>query len=131
MTVAKMQINPKPFDMLEALTEDDDAKPVNPSGIMPTEYKVLIAPKITEEKSKGGIILPDTTKERDQHAQMEGVIVAVSPLAFSYDNWKEDSRPPQVGDRVLFAKYAGALVTGRDGVDYRIVNDKDVAAVLV
>ncbi len=130
MTVAK--INPKPFDMLEALDESDygSTKRENPSGIMPTEYKVLIAPKLTEEKTKGGIILPDTTKERDQHAQMEGVIVAVSPLAFSYDNWK-DGLPPKVGDAVLFAKYAGAIVTGRDGIDYRIVNDKDVAAVLV
>ena len=102
----------------------------NLSGIAPTEYKVLISPKMTMEKSKGGIILPDTTKERDQHAQMEGVIVATSPLAFSYDNWKDGS-PPKVGDSVLFAKYSGALVTGKDGKDYRIVNDKDVAAVLV
>lgn len=102
----------------------------NQSGIQPTEYKILIAPKLTQEKSKGGIILPDTTKERDQHAQMEGVIVATSPLAFSYDNWK-DASPPKVGDRVLFAKYAGALVTGADGKDYRLTNDKDVAAVLI
>lgn len=101
----------------------------NPSGICPTEYKVLIAPKLTEEKTKGGIILPDATKERDQYAQMEGVIVAASPLAFSYDNWK-DASPPKVGDSVLFAKYAGAVVTGRDGKEYRITNDKDICAVI-
>lgn len=104
-------------------------KSENPSGICPTEYKILVAPKLTSNKTLGGIILPDETKERDQHAQMEGVIVAVSPLAFSYDNWK-DASPPKVGDRILFAKYSGAVVKGKDGIDYRIINDKDCAAVL-
>jgi len=115
MTVTKLKTPPKEMD--------------NPSGIMPTEYKILVAPKLTADKTAGGIILPDDTKHRDQHAQMEGTIVAVSPLAFSYDNWK-DASPPKVGDRILFAKYSGAVVKGRDGVDYRIINDKDCAAVL-
>jgi len=101
----------------------------NPSGILPTEYKVLIAPKAIDEKTKGGIIIPDQTKERDQFAQMEGELIAVSPLAFTYDDWK-GHLPPKPGDRVLFAKYAGANVKGRDGKDYRLCNDKDVAAVL-
>lgn len=102
----------------------------NESGILPTEYKVLILPKEIEAKSKGGIIIPDQVKERDHFAQMEGTLVAVSPLAFSYDNWNGYD-PPKVGDRVLFAKFAGAVVTShRDGKDYRIVNDKDIAAVL-
>lgn len=102
----------------------------NPSGINPTEYKVLIRPKTIDEKTSGGIIIPDSTKERDQFAQMEGELVAVSPLAFTYDDWK-GAEPPKPGDRVLFAKYAGAVVKGwKDGQDYRLVNDKDVAAVL-
>jgi chaperonin GroES len=104
----------------------------NDSGIYPTEYKVLIAPKEISEKTKGGIIIPDATKERDQYAQMEGQLVAVSPLAFTYANEAEwgAADKPKPGNRVLFAKYAGAVVTGRDGKDYRIVNDKDIAAVL-
>lgn len=101
----------------------------NQSGISPTEFKVLVLPKVVDEKSKGGIILPDEKKDRDQFAQMEGELVAVSPLAFTYSDdqgWDK----PKPGDRVLFAKYAGAVVKGKDGIDYRIVNDKDVAAVL-
>lgn len=101
----------------------------NPSGIYPIEFKALIKPKAVDEKSKGGIILPDETKDRDQFAQMEGTLVAASPLAFTYENainWDK----PKVGDCVLFAKYAGAKVTGKDGVEYRLVNDKDIAAVL-
>lgn len=103
----------------------------NSSGISPIEYKVLILADKVDEKSKGGIIIPDESKDRKQFAQMEGVLVAVSPFAFTYENWSDrEATQPKPGDRVLFAKYAGANVTGRDGVEYRMVNDKDVAAVL-
>jgi chaperonin GroES len=100
------------------------------SGIRPSEFKVLIKPKTVEEKTKGGIILPDEHKDREQFAQMEGELIAVSPLAFSYADWPEGADKPKPGDRVLFAKFSGAKVTGMDGVEYRLTNDKDVAAVL-
>lgn len=102
----------------------------NESGILPTEFKVLVRAKAVDEKTAGGIIIPDQTKERDQHAQVEGVLVAVSPLAFTYADWPEGADRPKPGDRVLFAKYAGTNVRGKDGVDYRIVNDKDLSALL-
>lgn len=101
----------------------------NSSGILPIEYKVLVQPIKVDEKTKGGIILPDEHKDREQFAQMQGVLVAASPLAFSYENetvWDK----PKPGDRVMFAKFAGAAVKGKDGADYRIINDKDVSAVL-
>jgi chaperonin GroES len=101
----------------------------NESGVFPTEYKILVKPKKVDEKTKGGIIIPDESKDREQFAQMEGTLVACSPLAFTYDDWKSAS-PPRVGDRVLFAKFAGAKVTGKDGEEYRLINDKDCAAVL-
>jgi len=104
----------------------------NPSQINPTEYKVLISPVKVDEKTKGGIILPDEHKDREQFAQMEGILVAVSPLAFTYADdvaWG-DAAKPKPGDKVLFAKFAGAAVKGMDGKDYRIVNDKDIAAVI-
>lgn len=98
----------------------------------PTEYKVLVQPVKVEEKTKGGIILPDEHKDREQFAQMEGVLVAISPLAFTYADAKDwgDAEKPKPGDRVMFAKFAGAAIKGRDGADYRIINDKDVSAVL-
>jgi chaperonin GroES len=104
----------------------------NLSGILPTEFKVLIDPKVVEEKTKGGIILPDQKKDQDQFAQQEGRIVAVSQLAFSYasaDEWGDAK--PKVGDVVSYARYAGAVLKGRDGKDYRVVNDKDIFAVLI
>jgi len=103
---------------------------MNPSGIEPTEYKVLIEQDKVEEKTKGGIILPDEHKDRQQFAQVRGRIVAMSPFAFPYEkDWPDDTKP-QPGDRVMFAKFAGADVEGADGKTYRIANDKDVTAVL-
>jgi chaperonin GroES len=109
--------------------------PPNPSGIRPTEFKVLILPKVVEEKTKGGILLPDEHKDRQQFAQQEGTIIAVAPLAFTYaskDEWERaGGQPPKVGDRVSYAKFAGAQMKGpKDGKDYRVVNDKDIYAVL-
>lgn len=104
----------------------------NESGVCPTEYNALVKPKKAEEKSKGGIILPDESRDREQFAQMEGELVALSPLAFSYagpSEWNGADKP-KPGDRVLFAKYAGALIRGKDGQDYRIIKDKDISAVL-
>lgn len=101
---------------------------LNP-GIKPTEYNVLIAPEDTEEKV-GSIILPASTKEANDIATMRGRLVAVSPHAFSYaSEWPEGSMP-QVGDAILYAKYAGTLVNGADGKEYRLCKDKDVAGIL-
>lgn len=99
-------------------------------GMRPTEYNVLIAPEDTEEVTKGGIIIAAAIKENNDIATMRGRLVAVSPHAFSYtSNWGEGEMPSP-GDAVLFAKYAGTLVTGADGKEYRLCKDKDVAAVL-
>lgn len=102
-------------------------------GLIPVEYKVIIKP--VEEtgviKMKGGfeLLKPDMTKDRDQHAAIEGDIVAVSPFAFSYEEWPEGARKPRVGDVAIFARYSGNTIKGNDGADYRIMNDKDVIAV--
>lgn len=102
----------------------------NPSGILPTEFKVLIEP-IAVGNMIGNIHIPDESADRTQFAQQIGVLVALAPLAFSYDEWKgiEDQKP-KIGDKVLFAKFAGFEHKGKDGKKYRVVNDKDVSAVL-
>lgn len=102
---------------------------INLSGIKPTQFQVLVNPRKAEEKTKGGILLPDETKDRDQHASMEGQIVDVSPLAFTYEQWPDGARKPQPGDTVIFARYAGITVKGNDGSDLRLMNDKDIVAV--
>lgn len=103
----------------------------NPSGILPTEFKVLILP-VEVSGMIGSVHIPDEHKDRSQFAQQEGVMVAMAPLAFTYDQWTgiEDQKP-KAGDKVLFAKFAGFEYKGKDGKKYRVVNDKDVSAVLV
>lgn len=115
-------------------------KPLNFSGITPTEYKVVILPKDVgkQHKFKGAdgreysLEKPETTTDRDQFAQNEGTVIAISPLAFSYatkEEWGDNPPIPKVGDRVSYAKFAGAIIKGKDGKDYRVVNDKDIYAV--
>ena len=102
----------------------------NPSGVFPTEFKCLILPVEVSDKI-GNVFIPDEFKSREQFAQMEGVLVALAPLAFTYDKWEGiEHMKPKVGDKVLFAKFAGFEYKGKDGKKYRVVNDKDVSAVL-
>lgn len=108
--------------------------PANPSGIHPTEFKVLVLPKPVEEVTKGGIIRPDMTRDHEKFTQVEGTVVAKSPLAFTYarpDEWQAaGAEPPRPGDRVLYARHAGSWVKGEDGKEYVLLNDKDILATL-
>lgn len=97
------------------------------SGLSLVEYNVAIVPDEVETKSAGGIIL--ISSERKEWEQQEGVIDALSPHAFSYAEWPDGARMPQVGDRVLFARYAGTLIE-RNGRKFRICKDKDIVAVI-
>jgi chaperonin GroES len=100
----------------------------NPSGLIPVEYKVLVKPEEVEEKTEGGIFIPDMLKDREQQAQVNGVIVAVGEMAF--EDWK--GKVPSPGDKVLFARYAGIRdITGpKDGLKYWVINDKDIIAII-
>lgn len=93
--------------------------------IIPVEYKVLIRLDVLQEKTAGGIILPDERRERDQMAQTEATLEAVGGNAF--EDWGEPK--PKPGDRVLVTKYAGeAPKQGEDGL--RLCMDKDICAIL-
>jgi len=116
-------------DFEAAVAEDDQGggTPDTSSahGIWLSEYAVLVKPDEVEEKI-GSIFIPDEHKERLQYASTSGWLVEVSPVAFSYEVWPEGARLPQVGDHVIFPKYAGTDVEGKDGVNYRLLSDKDI-----
>ena len=99
-------------------------------GIRCVEYNVLIKQDEVSEKTSGGLYLSEETKDRDRHSETRGTLVGVSPMAFSFDEWPPDEPKPQVGQAVIFAKHAGVFVEGNDGVEYRVVKDKDVVAVI-
>jgi chaperonin GroES len=99
-------------------------------GFEPVEYKVVVAPAEAASVTKGGIFLPDDTKDMDGLAEVWGRLVAISPLAFNFDTWPENAPPrPKPGDQVLYGKYAGTLIKGDDGREYRLMHDKDICAV--
>ena len=100
------------------------------SGITPIEYNVVVKPEKVAEQTSGGLYVPDAARERDQYGEHKGVLIAISPMAFSFVEWPDDAPKPSVGNRVIFVKYAGTLVRGADGDDYRVMNDKDVLGVL-
>lgn len=115
---------------------------INESGIVPTEFKVLVLPDESEVElraRRSGLVVPDEAAGAYRHAAVTGRIVAMSPAAFSYHDWQGNVRLPMVGDRVVYARYAGMRVNGRPSVnekgheeakEYRLLNDKDIAAVL-
>ena len=102
----------------------------NNSGIRPVEYNVLVLPQEVERKTKGGLLLADQTVEKEEFGRKEGIIVAASPMAFTFPDWPADAPKPQVGNRVMFSKYQAETVQGRDGGTYWLLKDKAVLAVI-
>lgn len=98
-------------------------------GLSMYGFNVLVRPKEVEEKTVGGIILPDTHKDKLAYSITEGELIAVSPVAFGYETWPEGTVLPQIGDTVTFSKYVGSEVEGSDGVKYRVMEDKEIIAV--
>jgi chaperonin GroES len=93
-------------------------------SIKPLADRVIVAPAAAEEKTKSGIIIPDTAKEKPQR----GEVVAVGEGKVSEQG---SLMAPQVkvGDQVLYGKYAGTEISV-DGGDYLIMRESDILAVL-
>jgi len=104
----------------------------NTSGISPQAYNVLVLPREVEAKTKGGLLLPDDTKEREQFAQTEGELVAASPMAFGFSEWPADmaNLKPQIGERVFFSRYQATKIKGADGREYWLMKDEAIAGVM-
>jgi len=99
----------------------------HPCGLDPVEFNIVIDQDAVEEKTKGGLILID--QEKQKHMATRGVIVEMSPFAWTYADWPAGSRTPKIGDRVLYVQYAGKLFLGEDGKEYRAIKDKDIIGV--
>ncbi len=88
-------------------------------NIKPLADRVLIEPAAAEQKTAGGIIIPDTAKEKPQ----KGIVVAVGP------GKKDEPMTVKTGDQVLYGKYAGTELTF-DGQDYLIMRESDIVAII-
>ncbi len=92
--------------------------------IKPLSDRVVIKPAPADEKVQGGIIIPDTAKEKPQ----KGEIVAVGPGKAS-DAGQTIAMTVKVGNTVLYGKYSGTEVT-IDNDDYLIVRESDILAII-
>lgn len=92
--------------------------------VRPLHDRVLVQRLDTEETTKGGIIIPDTAKEKPQ----EGKVVAVGAGRILEDGTK---KPLEIkkGDKVLFSKYGGTEIN-IEGEDYLILREEDILAVV-
>ncbi|MBR0054119.1 MAG: co-chaperone GroES [Bacteroidales bacterium] len=87
--------------------------------LRPLADRVVVEPAEAEEKTAGGIIIPDTAKEKPQ----KGTVVAVGP------GKKDEPMTVKVGDTVLYGKYSGTEIT-LDGTHYLIMKESDIYATL-
>ena len=92
--------------------------------IKPLGDRVLIKALEREEKTKSGIVLPDTAKEKPQ----EGRVLAVGS-GKTLDNGTKVALEVQVGQKVIFSKYAGTEVK-LDGEELMILNERDILAIV-
>lgn len=97
-------------------------------GLVPMGYNVLVAVDVVEEKTAGGIYLPSKHTERETSASERGRIVAVSKMAFRGGDW-EGVPVPEVGQEVLYQRYAGTEYDGEDKRKYRVIADSDLKGV--
>jgi chaperonin GroES len=94
------------------------------SKLRPLGDRVVVKPTPREEMTKSGIVLPDTAKEKPQ----EGSVMAVGPGRI-LDDGKREAMDVQVGNKVLYAKYAGTEFKV-DGDELLIVSQKDILAIV-
>jgi chaperonin GroES len=91
----------------------------NNVNITPLHDRVIIKPAAAEEKTAGGIIIPDTAKEKPQR----GTVVAAGP------GKKDEPMTVKAGDTVLYGKYAGTEIS-LEGSDFLIMRESDILAVV-
>jgi len=93
--------------------------------LRPLGDRVVVKPLEDEERTKGGIVLPDTAKEKPQR----GEVTAVGPGEWNHEAEKRIPLDVKVGEQVLFAKYSGSEIK-IDGVDHLILRQSDILAVV-
>ena len=92
--------------------------------IEPLEDRIVVEPMEAEEKTRGGIVIPDTAKEKPQ----KGKVIAAGPGRI-LDNGKRAAVGVKKGDTVVYAKYGGAEIE-IDGKDFIILRESDVLATI-
>ena len=94
-------------------------------NIKPLADRIIVQPMEAEEKTQGGIIIPDTTKEKPQ----EGKVLAVGEGKVS-DNGKLQPLTVKVGDQVIYGKYSGTEIVTKEGDVVMIMREEDILGIV-
>jgi chaperonin GroES len=112
------------FKLIACLVRGPPKEKEESMKIRPIHDRILVTRVEAQEVGRGGIIIPDTAKEKPQ----EGKVVAVGNGKMN-DDGKRIAMDVEAGDRILFGKYSGSEVTVED-VEYIIMREEDVLAIL-
>jgi len=93
--------------------------------IKPLGDRIVVKPLEAENKTKGGIVLPDTAKEKPQEAK----VVAVGKGKM-LENGTVQAPEVKVGDKVLYGKYSGNEITTKEGEELLILREEDILAII-
>ena len=93
--------------------------------MQPLGDRVVVRPLEPQAKTKGGIVLPDTAKEKPQ----EGEVVAVGKGKI-LDNGTLQALEVKVGDKILYGKYSGNEITTKEGEELLIMREEDILAII-
>lgn len=107
----------------------------------PKGWRILIKPIEVQERTEGGLYLPEETKKAQEYLRYVGQVVAMGDLCYRHEKFRGEGDDPrhvpapwcEVGDYVAHGQYSGqeVLVKTEDGVEkYRLVNDDEILAVI-
>ena len=119
-------LNPATFALSDKVDETRSALERLPK---PTGWRILILPYTLPESTKGGVILSDETRTREQLATNIGYVVSLGPDAYADTNKFPDGAWCKKGDWVMFGRYAGSRFK-IDGAEPRLLNDDEILAVI-
>ncbi len=94
-------------------------------GIQPLGDRIVVKPLEAQGKTKGGILLPDTAKEKPQEAK----VVAVGK-GKTLENGTVAAPEVKVGDKILYGKYSGNEITTSEGEELLIIREEDILAII-
>jgi len=116
------------------LTPNNDLVGVKPTEKepklpQPTGWRLLVLPFKMKEKTKGGLVLAETTLEKQQVASQVGLVMAMGPDCYKDKERYADGPWCKVNDWIMFARYAGSRIK-IDGGEMRLLNDDEVLATI-
>ena len=123
---SKIHLPNKDLVGLQPSKKEQDLTPDSAKLPKPTGCRILVLPFKQKEKTKGGLIITDSTIERSPVASTCGLVLAVGPHVYDKEKFPEGPWCKK-GDWIIFARYAGSRIK-IDGGEIRLLNDDEVLA---